>query len=75
LQALMGPELIATRGYRAPEVATAYGRARVLCQQVGNTPQLFPVLLGLSAFYMVRAQHQTARVLGEQCPGECSPLG
>jgi predicted ATPase len=48
-------------------VATAYGRARELCQQVGETPQLFPVLLGLSAFYMVRAQYPTARALGEQC--------
>ena len=67
LQALMGPELIATRGYGAPEVATAYGRAQELCQQIGDTPQLFPVLLGLSAFYMVRAQYQTARTLGEQC--------
>ena len=29
----------------------AYTRARELCQQVGETPQLFPVLWGLWVFY------------------------
>ena len=50
----------------APEVEKAYARARELCQQVGETPQLFPVLLGLWAFYVVRGELQTARELGEQ---------
>jgi class 3 adenylate cyclase/DNA-binding winged helix-turn-helix (wHTH) protein/predicted ATPase len=67
LQTIMGPVLIATRGYGAPEVEQAYTRARELCQQVGDTPQLFPTLLGLTAFYMVRAEYQTARTFGEQC--------
>ena len=43
-----------------------YARARALCQQVGETPQLFPVLYGLWLFYLVRAQLQTARKLGEE---------
>ena len=42
---------MATKGYAAPEVEQAYTRARELCQQVGETPQLFPVLLGLLVFY------------------------
>ena len=41
-----GPGLMATKGYAAPEVEQAYARARELCRQVGETPQLFPVLLG-----------------------------
>jgi predicted ATPase len=48
-------------------VEHAYTRARELCRQVGETPQLFPALLGLSVFHMVRAEYQTARELGEQC--------
>ncbi len=44
--------LMATKGYAAPEVGRAYARARELCQQVGETPQLFPVLLGLWLFYL-----------------------
>ena len=44
-----------------------YARARELCQQVGDTPQLFPVLRGLHRFYLVRGQFQTAHAFGEQC--------
>ena len=40
-----------------------------VCQQVGETPQLFPVLWGLWRFYHVRAELQTARELGEQLLG------
>ena len=43
---------MATKGYAAPEVEKAYTRARELCQQVGETPQLFPVLWGLWVFYL-----------------------
>ncbi|MBI3301053.1 MAG: AAA family ATPase, partial [Deltaproteobacteria bacterium] len=66
LQLALGPALIAVRGYAAPEVEQAYTRARELCQQVGETPQLFPVLGGLRSFYAVRAELQKARELGEQ---------
>src|SRR4029434_2246399 len=46
--------------------AAAYQRARALCQEVGETPQLFPVLRGLVSFYIMRGEPQTARELGEQ---------
>ena len=49
----------------APEVEHAYTQARALCQQVGETPQLVPVLLGLWRFYVVRSQLHTARELGD----------
>ncbi len=32
----------------------AYARARELCQQVGEPPQLFAVLSGLHEFYLQR---------------------
>jgi predicted ATPase len=57
---------MATRGYAALEVEAAYARARELCRQVGETPQLFQALWGLWYFYLVRAELQTARELGEQ---------
>ncbi len=66
LQTTLGPALMATRGYAAPEVEYAYARARELCRQVGETPQLFQALWGLWYFYLVRAEFQTARELGEQ---------
>jgi predicted ATPase len=36
-----------------------------LCQQVGETPELIPVLLGLWRFYNTRLQLRTAREIGE----------
>ena len=66
LQTALGVPLVATKGYAAPEVGEAYTRARELCQQVEETPQLFPALVGLFRFYLVRAEHKTARELVEQ---------
>jgi len=66
LQTTLGPALMATKGAGAPEVERTYARARELCQQEEDTPQLFPVLYGMWLFYLVRAQLQTAQELGEQ---------
>jgi tetratricopeptide (TPR) repeat protein len=65
LHIALGAALIITKGHGAPEVEHAYTRARELCQQVGETPELVPVLFGLWRFYLVRAQLHTARELGE----------
>ena len=64
LQIVLGAALLVTRGHAAPEVEHAYTRARELCQQVGETPQLIPVLFGLWRFYIARPQLHTARELG-----------
>jgi predicted ATPase len=48
------------------EVEQAYARARALCVQVGETPQLFPTLRGLCRLYYGRGALPTARELGEQ---------
>jgi predicted ATPase len=61
----LGAALQVTKGYAAPEVEDAYTRARELCQQVGETPELVPVLFGLWRFYHTRLQLHTARELGE----------
>ena len=66
-QTTLGPALMVTRGYAAPEVAATYHRARALCQQAGDTAELFPVLWGMWVLYLARAEHETAREFGEQC--------
>jgi predicted ATPase len=48
LQIALGAPLIATKGYAASAVEEAYTRALELCRQMGEPPQLFPVLWGLS---------------------------
>ncbi len=66
LQVTLGPAWIATKGHAAPEVERTYTRALELCRQMGETPQLFPVLFGLRTFYYVGGALPTARELGEQ---------
>jgi predicted ATPase len=65
LHVALGAVLQMTKGFAAPEVEHAYARARELCQQVGETPEIVPVLYGLWRFYLGRAQLHTARELGE----------
>src|SRR5262245_22626769 len=61
----MGAALQIAKGPAAPEVGHAYTRAYALCQQVGESPELVPVLFGLWRFYAMRAEYQTAREFGE----------
>jgi predicted ATPase len=62
----LGSALTSIKGNAAPEVEQAYARARAICQQVGESPQLFPVLWGLWRVYYNRGALQTAREMGEQ---------
>jgi class 3 adenylate cyclase/predicted ATPase len=66
LQHKLGVPLMATKGFASSEVEQVYARARALCQVVGDTQQVFPVLFGLWGFYHLRLQWQTARELAEQ---------
>ena len=65
-QVALGTALRAVQGSSAPEVERAYARAQTLCEQIGETPQLFPVLRGLMQYYQQRGQLQTTYTLGEQ---------
>jgi predicted ATPase len=66
MQIALGQALWVTKGRSVAEVGHAYARARELCQQVGDTPQLFVVLTGLVDFYRARRELEAARDLGEQ---------
>jgi predicted ATPase len=66
LQLALRDALVVVNGYTAPEVEKTVLRARELCQQIGETPQLFPVLFRLWIFYINRGDLQTARELAEQ---------
>jgi predicted ATPase/DNA-binding SARP family transcriptional activator len=61
LQIALGMALQAIRGYGAPEVGRVYDRAYELCRQLGETPQLFPVLGLLTTYYTTRGDYRTAR--------------
>jgi predicted ATPase len=61
----LGAALQMAKGLAAPEVEQAYTQAHALCQQIGETPELVPVLFGLWRYYNTRPQLHTAREFGE----------
>ena len=65
LHVALGTALLVTKGQAAPEVEHAYTQARALCQQVGETPQLVPILFGLWRFYIARPQFHITREIGD----------
>jgi class 3 adenylate cyclase/tetratricopeptide (TPR) repeat protein/ribosomal protein L40E len=62
----LGPPISVTKGWGSLEVEGVYGRARELCRELGETPHLFPVLYGLAAYYLMRAEYNLAREIMEQ---------
>ena len=66
LQLVLGSALIAIKGWAAPEVELAFTRARELCEQLGDSAELFPTLFGLFSIYFLRGELRTAYELAEQ---------
>ena len=75
LQVKLGAPLLEARGYGDAEVERAYARARELCQGVGETPELFQALWGLSVFYHARNELSTAVEMGEDLLGVAERSG
>ncbi len=66
LQVALATPFQATKGWAAPEVEQAYARARELCQRVGETPELFPMLVGTVSVLFGAGRISAGRELGEQ---------
>jgi class 3 adenylate cyclase/tetratricopeptide (TPR) repeat protein len=66
LQTALGSVLVLTKGLGAREVQEAYDRARLLCRQLDDTPQLFTILLGLSGYYLQQEEMTTSIELAQQ---------
>jgi predicted ATPase len=62
----MGAALQTSRGYGAPEVHEAYERAGELCRRLGETPQMFPALMGMWSFAVGRGDWQRSHQLAER---------
>jgi predicted ATPase len=68
LQMIRGLALRSVKGWAAPELESTFTRARALCQQLGDPPELFPVLWNLTFFNMIRGdvalvREQTATLM------------
>src|SRR5262249_27225756 len=67
LQMMRTASLQVLQGYSSPEAGQACGRARVLCEQLGDSVRLLPVLWCLSLFHQTRGELTTTLALAEQC--------
>ena len=65
LQSVLGTSLASTQGYAAPDVLVAMARARVLAEELGQQPQLAPVIWGLFAYYLVSGDMPEARTMAD----------
>jgi DNA-binding winged helix-turn-helix (wHTH) protein/tetratricopeptide (TPR) repeat protein len=66
LRLALGAALQSTKGYGAPEVQGAYKQAGDLCQRLGETPHLFPALMGLWSFAVGRGEWTRSLELAEK---------
>jgi DNA-binding winged helix-turn-helix (wHTH) protein/tetratricopeptide (TPR) repeat protein len=66
LRLALGAAVQSTKGYGANEVQEAYQRAGELCQQLGETPHLFPALMGLWSFAVGRGEWKRSLDLAEK---------
>jgi predicted ATPase len=66
LQLSLGPVLSAVKSWAAPEVESAYARARELCDRLGDPPELFPAVLGMGNMHLLRGELRKAFELAEQ---------
>lgn len=63
LLATLGPALVTTAGYSAPEVGETYHRALELSRRFGD-PHIFAILSGAWVFHIVRGDLEKARQFG-----------
>jgi class 3 adenylate cyclase/tetratricopeptide (TPR) repeat protein len=59
--------LSASRGYAAPEVGRVLAEARVICDAMGNVPELFAVLRNACSFYIVAVEMDSASETARLC--------
>ncbi len=65
----LGPALMATRGWNAPEVGDVYSRARVLAAQTGRSTDVFPAVWGRWLVAHAGGQAQLARDFRDELLG------
>jgi hypothetical protein len=80
LRIALGPPLIATKGYSAPDLPETITRARVLAERLGRSEYLVPLFYGQRQAHLARAEHRlraegrrgtelTLRLLGRYLQG------
>ncbi len=66
LELALGKALIATIGYALPETGAAFARAKVLCEAIGEKPELLAVLHGLWIHDLLCGRLHSARTRADE---------
>jgi class 3 adenylate cyclase/predicted ATPase len=66
IQLAMGSAFVAAYGFAAPQTAQAYERAREICERLGDSEALFPVLYGLCLFHLYAADLTSSRAASDR---------
>ncbi len=70
----LGTAYIASRGYAAPEIGPVFRRARTLCEQLGQSPQLVAIVVGIWEWHFVRGEVQLCTELVAEAMEFARPL-
>jgi predicted ATPase/tRNA A-37 threonylcarbamoyl transferase component Bud32 len=75
LQMIRGLALRMMKGWASPEIEPVFARARELCQQLGDPPQLFPVLWAIALFHVVKGDLRQFRSRADVLMAEAERAG
>ncbi|HEY0875684.1 MAG TPA: protein kinase [Vicinamibacterales bacterium] len=75
LQMVRGLALRMTKGWASPEIEPVFARARELCHELGDAPQLFPVLWAITLFHAIRGDLRQYRRLADDLMTEAERSG
>jgi hypothetical protein len=75
LQMVRGLALRMTKGWASPEIEPVFARARELCQEMGDAPELFPVLWSITLFHAIKGVLRQYRRLADELMAEAERSG
>ena len=75
LQMIRGLALRSMKGWSAPEIEPVFARARELCHQLNDPPELFPVLWALTLFHAIRGDLREYRKRADELMGMANQSG
>jgi len=67
LQTARAAAMQATQGFGGQETGRAYSRAREICKELADAPEIFPVLHGVFLFHMLRGDIQRGHDTATEC--------
>ena len=75
LQMIRGLALRMMKGWASPEIEPVFARARELCHQLGDAPELFPVLWAINLFQAIKGDLRQYRRGADELMAEADRSG